>query len=200
MTPTIDSNLSQHYLQIQALTPVSGAEPVTIENSDLQSSTLQQYTSSIVIVFIGMLVVGSIGLLITKTRYINKLVLVLFIAFVTSIIPITMHSLSQQQSVQTQADNDHIPTNVKVTQVTATSFSVLWDTSDYTVGTIRIWDALGNMKYNQIFSEPEGGQIYKHVIVIKDLVPNTSYNFEILSGGEWYNNRGKPLQITTLSR
>ena len=195
MANSLSDSINHHYLQIQALTPVSVAETAVKPVSS--SPNLISTITPAFIVFISLLGLGIIGLLLTRTRNLNKLMVVMGIAFLTSLVPVSLSLMNQQTSISSHAGAISIPKNVIVDQVTRSSFNVSWQTDNPTVGAIRLREQAKASEFNQIISESKDSNIYTHILSPKNLQPQTVYVFEVLSGGAWYNNQGVPLTVKT---
>ena len=82
-----NTNFAQHYLNVKALTPTTQDQSASPAASSYGSFPLG-LTSTPVVIFFSLLIVGTTGLLITRTRDLNKLLMVLAIAVITSAIPL----------------------------------------------------------------------------------------------------------------
>jgi hypothetical protein len=192
--PVADS-INRHYLQVQALTPVSPVDTATKPFS--APANLLSFTKPAFIIFIVIMLLGIVGLLITHTRNLNKIILVMSVAFLTSLVPVSLSLMNQQASISSQAGALSIPKNVIVDQVTYSSFNVSWQTDNPTAGAVRLREKSQTSEFNQVISEDKKTNIYTHILNLKGLKPHTIYVFEILSEGEWYNQQGQPLTVTT---
>ena len=193
----VGTSITQYYLQVQALTPQSGSPLVS---APVVSShfPFPFGLSAPQLALIGTFVLlGIIALLFALVQDIKKVLTILLIGFTTSAVPLSVGIANRRTQLSSQANSENIPKNVIVTQVIPTSFSVLWDTDQPGVGVVRVRRLSDPSVFNQITSEPEGGDIYKHMLKVVNLTPETQYALEILSNGIWYDNQGKPLEITT---
>jgi hypothetical protein len=190
-------NLTNHYLQVQALTPQSGA-PVVSTSAAENFSFLPFGLSTTELSVIGaFFAIGIAILVITQVSNLKKALTILSLILMTSAVPISVVIMNQQTRIESNAGPDYVPKNVIITQVNSSGFSVMWDTDRPGTGVVRIRSKPETTDFNRIFSEPEGGDIYKHIIKIQDLEPNQTYYLEILSGGIWYDNQHQPLKIVT---
>jgi hypothetical protein len=192
------TSLTQHYLAVQALTPQSGSPisttgPVS-SGFDLPFG-LSLFQS---LVIIGLVVIGLVILFIVVFQDVKKAFTIIGLILMTSAVPISVAITNQQTRIQSQAGPNYVPKNVSVNQVISNGFTVVWDTDQPGVGVIRVRPQSQMANNNQIFSEAEDGDIYKHIIKISQLKPNQDYYFEILSGGVWYDDQGQPLHVQTL--
>lgn len=98
------------------------------------------------------------------------------------------------------ASGSVVPTNVAVTNVTDTGFTVVWTSASPATGVVTLLspkhtpstffddrDTTGKMK-----------TYLTHSVTLRSLAPTTSYTFQILSNGKRYNEEdAKPYSITT---
>lgn len=190
-------------LQVQALTPQSGNEPLSVSPPSspnlpfLENLPSVNLTNIIVIASISATVI--LVILFITVRHLRQTVLTLTMLLMLSAVPISVYIANQQTNLQSQAGPNYTPKNISVNQVTSHSFTLLWDTDSPDIGVVRIRMSPDSGSFNQIFQEAETGEIYKHILKIDQLQPATDYYFEILSGGIWYNQQGQPLKVTTAS-
>jgi disulfide bond formation protein DsbB len=198
MPENLGSNLTSHYLQVQALTPSSGVSTSTpYAAGDTLALPLNLSLTQAAIFFV-LLFIGALGLLFAQARRGTTLFALITLAFITSALPISMYIINRQTGVSSQAVSLATPKNLVVDQVTSTAFTVKWETDSPETGVLRFRQTPENSPLNRIISEPEGSDIYTHNLNPRDLTPNTTYYFEILSHGIWYDNTGQPLTVKTL--
>lgn len=104
----------------------------------------------------------------------------------------------QTQKYIGRAGSSPVPKEVKILNVTPTSFAVSWLTDKPANGAIilkgvpteKIFfdDRLKTYTPNSLFSD--------HYVTLSNLTPGKTYFFIILSGKERYNNQGRDYQIT----
>jgi hypothetical protein len=193
----VTQNLAGHYLQVQALTPQSGAPVVSSSNTVSSSNLLFGLSSTEITVIGAFFAVGIAILVIVLVNNLKKALTVLSLVLMTSAVPISVIIMNQQTRIESNAGPDYVPKNVIVTQVNSTGFSVMWDTDRPGTGVLRVRSKPETTDFNRIYSEPEGGDIYKHLIKVEGLNPNQAYYLEILSAGVWYDNQHQPLKIIT---
>ena len=88
------------------------------------------------------------------------------------------------------------PKQVRLTNVTATGFSVSWTSDQAASGKIKLGTDANTLK-DQALDERDqlsgdNGSFEVHHVSAKNLKPNTKYYFKIDSGGKTYDNQGKP--------
>jgi len=190
-------------LQVQALTPQSGSEP---HSPTLPSAPALPFLADLPqINLTNLMVVASISVLVIliilfiSVRHLRQTVLTLAMLLMLSAVPVSVYIANQQTNLQSQAGPNYTPKNVSINQVTSHSFTLMWDTDSPDIGVVRVRTSPDSGSFNQIFQESDIGEIYKHILKIDQLQPQTDYYFEILSGGIWYNHLGQPLKVTTSS-
>jgi hypothetical protein len=193
-------SLQQHYLQVSALTPEDPT--IVIANAPTQTNAVANMLSagglplSLAIFFI-LLTLGIVALLITKVHDFNKILTISFLALVTSSIPYGTKLVTETTSLQTKATVTEIPQNMTITQLTSTGFTVTWQTADPTYGVLRIRQQAQKTGDQKVFTGQNQEASTTHSLTVNNLLPATTYYFEILSQSVWYNNNGLPLEVQT---
>jgi len=197
-----DLSIAHHYLQVQALTPVestNGSAPSIKEPISSGIFSLR-YTTISIIIFMVLLSGGVISLIITRVRDLNKILMIMTIAALTSAIPLATSLVSNQTRLQSKAGPGDAPKNLVIYNVTSTDFVIKWETDKEEASVIRLRTTPQIGPTTKIISEKAGYETYTHIITVTDLIPNTIYYLEVLSGGNWYNHNSQPIQITTLAK
>jgi len=94
------------------------------------------------------------------------------------------------------------PTQIKVTNITDSSFTVSWLTESATTGFTNFGESanLGNVAADERDSlSGQTGSFYTHYVSFKNLKPKTKYYFKLSSGGKSFDQSGKPWETTTAS-
>lgn len=151
-----------------------------------------------VFIFSAVLLVGMVILLVTRTNNLNKTLIVISIAFLTSIIPLGLRSLNRETQVTSQAASVNTPHSLIIDQVTQDGFNLSWQTDTPSVGTIRLKARDEPPALKRILTEDSNIEIKTHFIGILGLMPGTVYEFEILSGDTWYGKGASSYTVTTL--
>lgn len=104
------------------------------------------------------------------------------------------------RSLVSQATPDATPTEVKITNISESSFTVSWITAGHVSGTINFSEdsSLGNVATDdrdQISGTT--GQYQTHHLTLRYLKPASQYYFKIISGGTTFDNNGEPYIVTT---
>lgn len=113
---------------------------------------------------------------------------------------VTLFMVQKGVSVISQASPDTIPRNIQVTNVTDSSFTVSFTTTDKTIGAVSL---LENDSLNTLIlddrDKPTGSQkaYSSHHITVPNLKPNSLYKFSLLANSETILDKGKPFSVTT---
>lgn len=98
------------------------------------------------------------------------------------------------------ASVEETPSQIRVTNITDTSFAISWLTQKSTSGYLQYSQ---NSNLDLVVSDDrdqEGGTVanyFTHFITVRGLKPATTYNFRLGSGARQYDQDGKPYQVTT---
>ncbi|OGG15032.1 hypothetical protein A2773_02100 [Candidatus Gottesmanbacteria bacterium RIFCSPHIGHO2_01_FULL_39_10] len=107
--------------------------------------------------------------------------------------------LETQRPISTSADTTLIPSNMHLTNISDSQFSVSWMTSTDTTGYIEY--SSDKSKWEVAFDDRDVDGKAKnysvHHVNVKNLKENTPYYFRIISGGTRYDNEGKFFQQDT---
>jgi hypothetical protein len=104
--------------------------------------------------------------------------------------------IRNRQIFKLGASPDASPNDVRITNISDTSFDVSWTTVKETSGfvswgkTVSTFDRVEN-------SDALGEKGFTHYFTINALTPETNYYFKISSDGNEYDNNGNPWQIKT---
>ncbi|OGM09840.1 hypothetical protein A2W13_01505 [Candidatus Woesebacteria bacterium RBG_16_36_11] len=93
------------------------------------------------------------------------------------------------------AKGETLPKDVRMTNITDSSFSVSWTTDKETGGFVSWGESEGRMDSVEEDELEENG--FTHFVTIRGLSPTTTYYFKINSGANFYDNNGVPWQVTT---
>lgn len=102
--------------------------------------------------------------------------------------------------LQTNALSTEQPQNVRITNVTDTSFSVSYSTQDKISGSLNYGQtiSLGQSAFDERDQKTGKLDNYQiHSITINNLLPLTKYYFTIISGQKAYYNNDKPFEVVT---
>lgn len=100
----------------------------------------------------------------------------------------------------TVASPQSVPKQVKVSNLTESSFAVSWVSDSQVIGLLQYGPeenlSLSVKDDRDQFSGQEGN-FSTHHVTVKNLKPGTKYFFKIISGGEAFDNNGQLYQTTT---
>lgn len=108
--------------------------------------------------------------------------------------------IKNTQGFSLKATANTNPSQVKITNISDTSFTVSWITQGATTGFISFGETtkLDQMAYDDRETSPNAkGSFFTHYVTLKNLKPATRYFFKIISGGKTFDNNGKPYEVTT---
>lgn len=95
---------------------------------------------------------------------------------------------------KTSASPDSLPQDVRITNVSDSSFTVSWVTDKETIGSV-LWGTTQGLGQTAVDEDTQLKNT--HFITLRELQANTSYYFKISSGGQEYDNSGIPWQTQT---
>jgi len=134
----------------------------------------------------------------------RKIPTIIGLLLVCAVIIIFKFGFERISPLLTKASATITPTNVTVSNISDTTYTVTWITKEPTTGSIRLDGALPNSFF---FDERISGagsntqlttETYTtHVVTVRNLKPDTLYKFSIVSNGFSYTNNGKPYEIQT---
>lgn len=187
------SNFSQHYLQVQALTPVSE----TTASAPTASTISVSVVTYPLLIFISILTIGFIAFLASRLKNKSYLGNTLKLALVLAIVPLGLAVVGIQTQLTSKAGPDEIPISVSVNQVTSTGFQVEFFTKSASNTAARVSSTQDMKSIIMTRSESIDKKSSRHQFIFKLLSPNTTYYLEIYSEGIWYQDNGHPLTIRT---
>ncbi len=136
-----------------------------------------------------------------KNSFWNKRIPTLLGLLVISLgVGLTTFIANKETLFQTNATSTEQPQNVRITNITGTSFTVSYTTGDKISGSVNYGkdQSLGLSALDTREKQSEGVKDYKvHNIEINSLTPLTKYYFTIISGQNTYLNNGQLFQVTT---
>lgn len=112
---------------------------------------------------------------------------------------VTSYLVQQRIIIFQNAAPPDTPQNIRITNITDTSFTLTYTTVASVIGTVTVSEGDTTQTILDDRDEQSGvpKQYMVHSISIKDLKPDTAYNFKILSGITTYLNGDKPFTVTT---
>ena len=111
----------------------------------------------------------------------------------------TSYLVQQRVIIFQNAAPPDTPQNIRITNISDSSFTVTYTTVTSVIGTVTVSE--GSTTQTILDDRDEQSGVPKpytvHSISIKDLKPDTTYSFKILSGTTTYLNADKPFTLTT---
>ncbi|TSC85740.1 MAG: hypothetical protein G01um101416_811 [Microgenomates group bacterium Gr01-1014_16] len=103
--------------------------------------------------------------------------------------------------LQSFASEEEIPAEVKVSNVTDSSFTVSWITGKTVSGFVQYGEGEGSLELvmsdDRDQEKGEVGGYYTHYVTLRGLAENKEYFYKIGSGKELFGDEDKPYEITT---
>ncbi len=101
-----------------------------------------------------------------------------------------------RQTFRLGAEAGSAPKNVRITNITDSSFAVSWVTDAEVAGFIKYGEgsALNKTELDEVENSTS------HYVTVQGLKPQTTYSLKINSGGVDYDQQGSPWQVTTGSQ
>lgn len=143
---------------------------------------------------------GEFAVINHKKRFWERRVPTLFaLFFLLGGIVLTLSFVEQGTFTIGQAAPDVTPQNIQITNVSDTSFSVVFTTTEKTAGGISIDGNDGPSLASDDRIKTGGGNtpFYSHHITVGNLKANTSYSFSLISGSQTFDDSGKKYTVTT---
>lgn len=106
-----------------------------------------------------------------------------------------VYLVQNNQVFRIGASPDMAPQDVRISNISDTSFSVSWTTDKTTVGSLKYGTAVNQVVTSQPSDETSGQNV--HLVTINNLSPGKTYYFSINSDGTDYDNSGIPWQANT---
>src|SRR3989344_1780843 len=109
--------------------------------------------------------------------------------------------IQTRTGTETGAEADLTPNQVRITNVTDTSFSASWTTDKDIFGSVKYGAAANEIRQSALDDRDQlsgaAGAFDVHHVTIQSLKPGTKYYFKLNSGDKEFDNQGKPFEITT---
>ena len=134
--------------------------------------------------------------------FLNRRIPGLFIAFLLIFGFFTISFVTQNKvNPFIHASGSSLPVSIRITNLSAQGFTISYTTSAATNGTITYQTAGQNntVVFDDRDSSNTSAAHQLHYFTLSHLQPDTSYSFNIISGGGTYNNNGHPYSVKTLS-
>ena len=109
--------------------------------------------------------------------------------------------IQTRTGVETGAEADLTPSQVRITNVNDTSFSASWTTGKEVFGSVKYGTSTTDIRQPALDDRDQlsgdAGAFGVHHVTIQSLKPGTKYYFKIASGDKEFDNQGKPFELTT---
>ena len=202
VSPSIDPELASiqsYLLKINELTLKSPADK-TATSQAVQNPTYNFLLSPnlfYAVILIFFVIFGGALLLqfIYKILDFKRMMMTLVVAILIASSPLVLRSALEMTTLETKAAPEQTPKEVQVSQTSPTSIMVEWTTDTPKLGSVRIGPPPLSEKMSQVIIANNGELTTKHSIEITDIAKG-EYEIEILSGKDWYLDKGQPLKIS----
>lgn len=113
------------------------------------------------------------------------------------------YAFNEVSPLLTKASEGTFPQEVKVTNISDTTFTVSWITTQPSAGALRLG---GNLERTMYYDDrisvsssqsPPTQQHATHMVTVRSLKPETAYQFSIFSNGKPYQNGKEPYDVRT---
>lgn len=193
-SPTTQASLTNHYLQVQALTQVD-TDPQSINTTTKPNQTASFFVP--ILLFIIVFFLGLITFIFSKFKSSSQLSNTLKLALLLAVVPVGLTLLSNQTRLRSKAGPDEIPQEITVTNLSPNNFTLSFTTQSPTLSGVQI-SSTPNME--QVFItkfSKDTIPVTQHTYQIEGLNSENTYYLRIYSQGVWYDNQGQPLSVTT---
>ena len=119
-------------------------------------------------------------------------IIILILSLATGVILV-----QNRQVFRLGATGQNSPKDVKISNITSSSFSVTWMTDVQNTGFVKYGNSVGNITNTKV--EESAGSGYTHMVNLSGLSPQKSYLFKINSAGADFDNNGVTWQGQTLT-
>ena len=117
-------------------------------------------------------------------------IIILILSLATGVILV-----QNRQLFQLGAKGQNSPKDVRISNITPDSFSIIWITDIQNTGFIKYGDSVANITNTKV--EELSGPGYTHLVNVSGLKEQTNYFFKINSGGNDFDNNGLTWQGQT---
>ncbi len=99
----------------------------------------------------------------------------------------------------TSASGSILPINVQMTNISDTSFSIVWNTGTPATGTVLVTSPklTSTTYFDERDTNGKRNSYISHMVTIRALTPTTAYSFQLISNGKSFTNNGSPYSIIT---
>lgn len=132
-----------------------------------------------------------------KTFWNNRIPTLLGLFLITVAVVGTTLLVGQKTFFTQEASPSADPQQIRITNVTNSSFTVSYSTASFVPGSLNFGS---NSLSQSVIDDKDNGSLVEHKIhsfTVKNLTPLTKYSFTIVSGQNTYENNGSPYQVET---
>ena len=199
MTESTPDIISQRYQEIQALSPTADSAQAVPEGPTISVSSF--LSLSLFIFFFVVVFLGFLPLVIGRFRDFKRFQMAMIMAFLAGALPLTVGLVLHQSGILTKADIEEAPRHIKIVEVAPTSFRIRWETAGFQYGALRYGVKPASTALTRTVLEVGGlTRSTEHDLIVSDLVPETDYYFELLSGAHWYDSNWLCLTVQALPK
>lgn len=125
----------------------------------------------------------------------EKIPTIVGVLLVATVILVGIAIINNFRLKKTSTEENIVPKDVRVSNITESSFNVSWVTNTKIEGSVNWNNSSSNLKNNRddFVKYPS----YTHSVKIDNLTPSTDYYFNIISNERAFNNNGTPWQLKT---
>lgn len=109
--------------------------------------------------------------------------------------------IQTRTTTETGAEAESTPSQVRITNVSDTSFSASWTTGKEVFGNVKYGLSTSDVRQNALDDRDQlsgnAGAYGVHHVTVQNLKPSTKYYFKLNSGDKEFDNQGKPFEVTT---
>ncbi|MCJ7827833.1 fibronectin type III domain-containing protein [Patescibacteria group bacterium] len=109
--------------------------------------------------------------------------------------------VNQSQNLILKASGDITPSQIRITNQTASSAAISWFTTEATTGSINFGTKANQLDQSigdqRSLTTKDQASYFSHYVILENLQPDVSYFFEIYSNGKKFDDSGKPFEIIT---
>ena len=172
-------------------------EEVTVASPSPIASTFAPFIPYTPFVLFALLFMVAFGILVVnRVRNLKNVTTALMLALMVASIPTVLTYIAQGSRQTAKAGPQEVPRNVRVAPASPASVRISWETDAARVGVVRLSKMPFILQTARLYIADDQKSVSVHSIEINSLVRQQSYEFEILSGTTWYDNKGTYIQFT----
>lgn len=197
--PTSAEIAVSYFAAMSSLTQKSSGQTssITIEEPDtIIPPVFSPFIPYAPVILFFALFISAFGMqLIRKVLDARRIITAFALAFFAASIPTVLTVMQQRSVSQTHAGPDEIPRNVTVTRHADYAVVVAWHTDAEKIGAVRVSTAPFTQDTAVTYIADNGAKVRDHSVILSDLKPDMTYQFEVFSGTAWYDHNGIPISF-----